>query len=68
MKKILAAALALVLVLALAVGCGKAPGGGTMTLYTWEGMFPPEVLEAFTKRQAAGTTMCSSPTTTSSKR
>ena len=49
MKKILAAALALVLVLALAVGCGKAPGGGTMTLYTWEGMFPPEVLEAFTK-------------------
>ena len=48
MKKILAAALALVLVLALAVGCGKAPGGGTMTLYTWEGMFPPEVLEAFT--------------------
>ncbi len=44
MKKLLAAILTLALVLG---GCGKK--SETMTLYTWEGMFPPEVLEGFTK-------------------
>ena len=47
MKKLLAAILTLALVLAALGGCGKK--SETMTLYTWEGMFPPEVLEGFTK-------------------
>ena len=47
MKKPLAAILTLALVLAALGGCGKK--SETMTLYTWEGMFPPEVLEGFTK-------------------
>lgn len=59
MKKSLAIALALVLCLALFAGCGSTPAGsdaatapapssGAINLYTWEGMFPPEVLESFT--------------------
>ena len=47
MKKLLTAILTLALVLAVLGGCGKK--SETMTLYTWEGMFPPEVLEGFTK-------------------
>ena len=47
MKKLLAAILTLALALAVLGGCGKK--SETMTLYTWEGMFPPEVLEGFTK-------------------
>ena len=47
MKKLLAAILTLALVLAALGGGGKK--SETMTLYTWEGMFPPEVLEGFTK-------------------
>ena len=47
MKRLLAIALALVLLTAGLAGCGQK--AETMTLYTWEGMFPPEVLEGFTK-------------------
>lgn len=47
MKRLLAIALALILLAAGLAGCGQK--SETMTLYTWEGMFPPEVLEGFTK-------------------
>ena len=47
MKRTLAMLLALALLVAGMAGCGKKEE--TMTLYTWEGMFPPEVLEGFTK-------------------
>ena len=48
MKKLIAAALALALTLTALAGCaGKK--SETMTLYTWEGMFPQEVLDGFTQ-------------------
>lgn len=48
MKKLLAAILALALALTALAGCaGKK--NETFTLYTWEGMFPQEVLDGFTK-------------------
>ena len=47
MKRTLAMLLVLALLVAGMAGCGKKEE--TMTLYTWEGMFPPEVLEGFTK-------------------
>ena len=49
MKRILAAALAALLLVSSFAGCsgGKAENG-ELVLYTWEGMFPQEVLDAFT--------------------
>ena len=47
MKKFFALALVLVLALALLSGCGKATE--ELNLYTWDGMFPQEVLDGFTK-------------------
>ena len=50
MKRILAAALAALLLVSSFAGCsgGKAENG-ELVLYTWEGMFPQEVLDAFTE-------------------
>ncbi|MGE5580167.1 MAG: extracellular solute-binding protein [Bacillota bacterium] len=47
MKKALTVTLVLVLFAGLLAGCTKKPA--QLNLYTWEGMFPDEVLEAFTK-------------------
>ncbi|MDR0906862.1 MAG: spermidine/putrescine ABC transporter substrate-binding protein [Oscillospiraceae bacterium] len=63
MKKVLALILSLALIAALAVGCAPKPtepavspdasdptppeAGGTLTLYTWEGMFPEEIIAGF---------------------
>ncbi len=47
MKKILALVLAVMIFAGMATGCAKKKQ--TLTLYTWEGMFPQEVLDAFTK-------------------
>ena len=52
MKKIFSLAVCLCLVLALFAGCGGTPSTeikGEVNLYTWEGMFPQEVLDAFTE-------------------
>lgn len=52
MKKIFSLAVCLCLVLALFAGCGGTPPTeikGEVNLYTWEGMFPQEVLDAFTE-------------------
>ena len=48
MKKILALSLALVLCFSILSGCAGNKEQ-TMTLFTWEGMFPPEVIEGFEK-------------------
>lgn len=58
MKKVLASLFALVLAAGLFAGCGAASSGsgsttedgGTLNLYTWEGMFPQEVLDGFTEK------------------
>lgn len=58
MKKILASLLALMLAAGLFAGCGSQSSGsagttedgGTLNLYTWEGMFPQEVLDGFTEK------------------
>lgn len=47
MKKILAFALCLALALTAFAGCAPS-NAKTLNLYTWEGMFPQEVLDAFT--------------------
>ena len=52
MKKTLAVLLALVLMLCSLSGCasgGENASGGELVLYTWEAMFPQEVLDAFTE-------------------
>ena len=53
-KRMLALLCAAVLVAGLLAGCGSASNaakdGGELVLYTWEGMFPPEVLEGFTEK------------------
>ena len=52
MKKIFSLAVYLCLVLALFAGCGGTQPTeikGEVNLYTWEGMFPQEVLDAFTE-------------------
>lgn len=51
MKKLISLALAAVLCISLLAGCGAAPkaNGGELNLYTWVGMFPEEVLTAFTE-------------------
>lgn len=45
--------LAWVLLVSLAAGCDRVPKGGdgiTLNLFTWEGMFPQEVLDEFTEK------------------
>ena len=53
MKKVLAMLLALALVVCGFAGCAsgktETENGGELVLYTWEGMFPQEVLDAFTE-------------------
>ena len=48
MKKILSLTLALLLALSLA-SCGSAPSKSELVLFTWEAMFPQEVLDSFTE-------------------
>lgn len=49
MKKTYVLALALVLCFSLLAGCGRSPSQDTqLNLFTWEGMFPQEVLDEFT--------------------
>lgn len=48
MKKTLRMLLMLVLCLACMTGCGN-KDKGELNLYTWDGMFPPEILEGFEK-------------------
>lgn len=50
LKKALILVLALLMCAGLFTGCSKEKKtGGTLNLYTWEGMFPQEVLDAFTE-------------------
>ena len=50
MKKFIAVLMSAVLCLGLFAGCGdKQEYTGELNLYTWEGMFPEEVLDSFTK-------------------
>ena len=51
MKKILSAALAALLLVGALAGCSGSSAGenGELVLYTWENMFPQEVLDAFTE-------------------
>ncbi|MCL2055975.1 MAG: spermidine/putrescine ABC transporter substrate-binding protein [Oscillospiraceae bacterium] len=52
MKKALGIVMAAVLCAAVFAGCaggGSGKVGGTLNFYSWEGMFPPEVLDAFTE-------------------
>lgn len=54
MKKFFACALALLLAVPFFAGCQSktgesAVGNGQLNLYTWEGMFPQEVLDGFTE-------------------
>lgn len=49
MKKTAIAVLVLFLFASLLAGCAKKEAQPQLNLFTWEGMFPQEVLEAFTK-------------------
>ncbi len=51
MKKVLALLLVLTMSLALLAGCSASEeeSAGTLTLFTWEGMFPQEILDGFEK-------------------
>lgn len=55
MKKLVTLLLMAAMLTTLLAGCGKAQEGekveatGELNLYTWDGMFPPEVLEGFEK-------------------
>ena len=50
MKKILSMALAALLLVGTLGGCSTSGGeNGKLVLYTWENMFPQEVLDAFTE-------------------
>lgn len=49
MKKLISLSMALVMCLSLFAGCSAKEESKTMTLYTWEGMFPQEVLDGFKK-------------------
>ncbi len=57
MKKLVSLAVCLCLVLGLLAGCGGTHGrrksNGELNLYTWEGMFPQEVLDGFTQQKPA---------------
>ncbi len=57
MKRFLAAALAALLLAATLGACGDAGGeNGTLVLYTWENMFPQEVLDGFTEETGIAVT------------
>ena len=45
MKKLLSLVIAAALIFTLAAGCSEQQE--TLTLYTWEGMFPQEILDVF---------------------
>lgn len=49
-KKTIALLCAVVLALGLLSGCGSKQEGKELVLYTWESMFPQEVLDEFTNR------------------
>ena len=49
MKKMIALVLTLVLCLGLLVGCGSSEPKQELNLYTWDGLFPQQVLDDFTK-------------------
>ena len=50
-KRLIALCCALCALAGLLAGCGSSGGAQKqMVLYTWEGMFPPEVLEAFEQK------------------
>lgn len=50
MKKVLLMLLSVLLCVGLLAGCGsKEEEKGDFNLYTWDGMFPPEILEGFEK-------------------
>ncbi len=51
-KRVIALLLVLVMTAALFTGCGKADKkvGGELNLYTWDGMFPQEVLDGFEEK------------------
>ena len=51
MKKFLSAALAALLLVGALAGCSGSSAGenGELVLYTWENMFPQEVLDGFTE-------------------
>lgn len=49
MKKTIAVVLSLSFCLALLSGCSTKTENKTLNLFTWEGMFPQEVLDSFTK-------------------
>lgn len=48
-KKLLAVGVSVLAAVSLSV-CAAAEDGGELVLYTWEGMFPQEVLDAFTEQ------------------
>lgn len=47
MKKFMVMLLAALLCLGCLTGCGGKEEKGELNLYTWDGMFPPEILEGF---------------------
>ena len=54
MKKILSMALAALLLVGTLGGCSTSGGeNGKLVLYTWENMFPQEVLDGFTQEQVS---------------
>ena len=48
MKKLAAALLAALALVSSLAGCSGGGENGELVLYTWQGMFPQEVLDAFT--------------------
>ena len=57
MKKLLSAALAALLLVSTLGACGSSGGeNGQLVLYTWENMFPQEVLDGFTQETGISVT------------
>lgn len=57
MKKILSMALAALLLVGTLGGCSSSGGeNGKLVLYTWENMFPQEVLDGFTQETGISVT------------
>ena len=57
MKKILSMALAALLLVGTLGGCSSSGGeNGKLVLYTWENMFPQEVLDGFTEETGISVT------------